>query len=321
MLYGGNHMFVDSLRGKDFISILDCTKEEIEHLVNLAFELKNRYYQGEKVIPVLSGKILALIFEKPSTRTRVSLQVAMNQLGGNSLYLSSQELQLARGEPIKDTARVLDRYVDGIAARVYRHSTLIELANYSKNPVINALSDFEHPLQALADIMTIVEVKRNLKQLKIAFVGDGGDNVLHSLMLAIAMLGGKLYIATPQGYDPNAFILKIVKELVVHSDGEIVIVRDPVEAVKDSDVVYTDVWISMGQEVEKEKRLRDFKQYQVNAELVKYAKKDYIFMHCLPAHRDEEVTDDVIESPNSVVWLQAENRLHTAKAVLASILR
>ncbi|MEM1525577.1 MAG: ornithine carbamoyltransferase [Ignisphaera sp.] len=314
-------MFVDSLRGKDFISILDCTKEEIEHLVNLAFELKNRYYQGEKVIPVLSGKILALIFEKPSTRTRVSLQVAMNQLGGNSLYLSSQELQLARGEPIKDTARVLDRYVDGIAARVYRHSTLIELANYSKNPVINALSDFEHPLQALADIMTIVEVKRNLKQLKIAFVGDGGDNVLHSLMLAIAMLGGKLYIATPQGYDPNAFILKIVKELVVHSDGEIVIVRDPVEAVKDSDVVYTDVWISMGQEVEKEKRLRDFKQYQVNAELVKYAKKDYIFMHCLPAHRDEEVTDDVIESPNSVVWLQAENRLHTAKAVLASILR
>lgn len=314
-------MFVDSLRGKDFISILDCTKEEIEHLVNLSFELKNRYYQGEKVIPVLSSKILALIFEKPSTRTRISLQVAMNQLGGDSLYLSSQELQLARGEPIKDTARVLDRYVDGIAARVYRHSTLTELANFSKNPVINALSDFEHPLQALADIMTIVEVKRNLKQLKIAFVGDGGDNVLHSLMLAIAMLGGKLYIATPQGYDPNTSILKIANELAVHSDGEIVIVRDPVEAVKDSDVVYTDVWVSMGQEVEREKRLRDFEQYQVNADLVKYAKKDYIFMHCLPAHRDEEVTDDIIESPNSVVWLQAENRLHTAKAVLASILR
>ncbi|MEM1645798.1 MAG: ornithine carbamoyltransferase [Ignisphaera sp.] len=314
-------MFVDSLRGKDFISILDCTREELEHIIGLAFELKNRYYQGEKVIPVLSGKILALIFEKPSTRTRVSLQVAMQQLGGTSLYLSSQELQLARGEPIKDTARVLDKYVDGIAARVYKHSTLVELANYSQKPVINALSDFEHPLQALADIMTIIEIKKTLKQLKIAFVGDGGDNVLHSIILAIAMLGGKLYIATPQGYDPNAYILRIANEFSARSNAEIVIVRDPVEAVKDSDVVYTDVWVSMGQEMEREKRLRDLKPYQVNADLVKYAKKDYIFMHCLPAHRGEEVTDDVIESPNSVVWLQAENRLHTAKAVLASILR
>jgi len=314
-------MYVESLRGRDFLSILDCSKAELESLINLSFELKSRFYNGEKVIPVLSNKILALIFEKPSTRTRVSLQVAMHQLGGSSIYLSSNELQLSRGEPIKDTARVLDSYVDGVASRVYRHSSLVELAYYLQKPVINALSDIEHPLQALADVMTIIEVKKNLKHLKIAFVGDGKDNVLHSLMLAIATLGGRLYIATPQGYDPEILLLKKAYERASESSSEIVIVRNPIEAVKDADVVYTDVWVSMGQESEREKRLRELSMYQVNAELIKYAKKDYIFMHCLPAHRGEEVTEDIIESPNSVVWLQAENRLHTAKAVLASILR
>ncbi|MEM1865715.1 MAG: ornithine carbamoyltransferase, partial [Ignisphaera sp.] len=194
--------FVDSLKGRDLLSIADCSKVELEKLVSLSFELKNRFYRGEVVIPILSGKVLALIFEKHSTRTRVSLQVAMHQLGGASLYLSSQELQLARGEPIKDTARVLERYVDGIAARVYKHENLIELAEYSSKPVINALSDIEHPLQAIADVMTIIETKGRIANIKIAFIGDGSDNVLHSFMLAIAMLGGKLYIASPKGYEP-----------------------------------------------------------------------------------------------------------------------
>lgn len=312
---------VNSMRGRDLLSITDCSREELEKLLKLSLELKEKFYDGETVIPILSGKILALIFEKHSTRTRVSLQVAMHQLGGNSLYLSSQELQLARGEPIKDTARVLERYVDGIAARVYKHSSLIELAEYSNKPVINALSDIEHPLQALADVMTIIEVKGEINKLKIVFIGDGSDNVLHSFMLALAMLSGKLYIASPKGYEPRNEILNRAYEIAAKTGAEINIVRDPIEAVKDADVVYTDVWVSMGQELEREKRIKDLKSYQVNSQLVSHAKKDYIFMHCLPAHRNEEVTDEVIESRNSVVWLQAENRLHTAKAVLASILR
>lgn len=318
---GWDSMGVESLRGRDFLSILDCTKDELEELIRLSFELKRRFYAGERIIPVLSGKVLALIFEKHSTRTRVSLQMAMHQLGGSSLYLSSQELQLARGEPIKDTARVLDRYVDGVAARVYKHESLIELAEYMRNPVINALSDLEHPLQALADIMTIIEVKGDIRKLKIAFLGDGRDNVLHSLVLAISMLGGRLFIATAPGYDPDAKLLNRAYEFASISGAEIHVVRDPIEAVSNADVVYTDVWVSMGQETEREKRLRDLSPYQVNAHLVSHAKKDYIFMHCLPAHRGEEVTDDIIESSNSAVWLQAENRLHTAKAVLYSILR
>ncbi len=313
-------MVLKSLRGRDLLSIADLTAEELRALIDLSFEFKRRRYMGEKVIPILSGKVLGLIFEKPSTRTRVSLEVAMRELGGVSLYFSANELQLARGEPIKDTARVLDRYLDAIAARVYKHSTLVELAQYCRIPVINALSDVEHPLQALADVMTIIEKKGDIRKLKIAFVGDGADNVLHSLMLAIAKLGGKLYIGTAKGYEPKKEILEIAMEEAKRTGAEIYVVYDPVEAVKDADVVYTDVWVSMGQEAEREKRVRDLRPYQVNAELVKYAKKDYIFMHCLPAKRGEEVTDEVIESSNSVVWDQAENRLHTTKAVLATLL-
>ena len=314
-------MHIKTLRGRDLLSIADLSPEELRALIDLSFDFKRRYYLGERITSLLSGKVLGLIFEKPSTRTRVSLQVAMLQLGGIALYFSAQELQLGRGEPIKDTARVLDRYLDGIAARVYRHSSLIELAEYAKVPVINALSDLEHPLQALADVMTIIEKKGDVSRLKIAFLGDGADNVLHSLMLAIAKLGGKLYIATAPGYDPRPEILKLAEEGAQKSNAQIVITRDPIEAVRDADVVYTDVWVSMGQEAERERRLRDLSRYQVNAELVKYAKKDYIFMHCLPARRGEEVTDDVIESANSVVWDQAENRLHTTKAVLAVLLK
>jgi len=311
---------VESLRGRDLLSISDLTRNELKSLVDLSFKMKELYYNGIKFLNVLNGKTVALIFEKHSTRTRVSLQVAIRQLNGNSLYLSAQELQLARGEPIKDTARVLERYVDGIAARVYSHKSLVELARYAKIPVVNALSDVEHPLQALADVMTIMELKKDLRKLKIAFFGDGRDNVAHSLMLAVAMLGGTIYISTPPGYEPDREILKRATEYANESEGYVAIVRNPVEAAKDADVIYTDVWVSMGQESERERRIKDLMGYQVNAELVSYAKDDYIFMHCLPAHRGEEVTEDVIESKNSAVWIQAENRLHTAKAVFASIL-
>jgi len=302
------------------LSIADLSRDELKSLIELSFKLKELYYNGVRYLNVLNGKVVALIFEKHSTRTRVSLQVAIHQLGGHSLYLSSQELQLARGEPVKDTARVLERYVDGIAARVYSHKSLMELADYAKIPVINALSDVEHPLQALADVMTILEFKKNLKNVKIVFVGDGRDNVAHSLMLAVAMLGGTIFIATPQGYEPEPRLYNLARDYANESGGYVAIVRDPIEAVSNADVIYTDVWISMGQESERDKRVKDLRPYQVNKQLVSYAKKDYIFMHCLPAHRNEEVTEDVIESPNSVVWQQAENRLHTSKAVFASIL-
>mgnify|MGYP000725220334 CR=1 FL=1 len=309
-----------TLRGRDLISISDLTSEELRFIINTAQQLKQRFYAGEKVIPLLRGKVLAMIFQKPSTRTRVSLEVAMLQLGGYALNLPWSELQLGRGEPIRDTARVLSRYVDGIAARVYRHKDLIEMAEYSDKPVINALSDLEHPLQAIGDMLTILEKKGKLQGLKLVFIGDGSDNVLHSLLLASVKLGMNIYIATPKGYDPNPEIMKLAEEDAKRTGSIIEIIRDPREAIKDADVVYTDVWVSMGQEAEREKRIRDLAPYQVNADLVKLAKKDYIFMHCLPARREEEVTDEVIESKNSVVWDQAENRLHAQKAVLALIL-
>ncbi|MEM2697849.1 MAG: ornithine carbamoyltransferase [Ignisphaera sp.] len=314
-------MYVDSLKGRDLLSIADLSSNELYSILELSLRFKRMFYEGYRVLPILMNRVLALIFEKHSTRTRVSLQVAMHQLGGTSLYLSSQELQLARGEPVKDTARVLERYVDCIAARVYRHETLVELVEYARIPVVNALSDREHPLQALADVMTIMEVKGDIRKLKIAFLGDGSDNVLHSLLLAVAKLGGTIYVATPLGYDPIKEIVALANEDAQKSGATIAVVRDPIEAVSGADVVYTDVWVSMGQEMEREKRIRDLRNYQVNRELVSYAKRDYIFMHCLPAHRGEEVTDEVIESSNSIVWIQAENRLHTSKAVLASIVR
>ncbi len=313
-------MSLDRLRGRDILSIADLTRDELLKLVELSMEFKRRRYLGERYLDILKGKILGLIFQKPSTRTRISLEVAMLELGGTALYFSWSELQLGRGEPIKDTARVLERYIDGIAARVYRHQDLVELAEYARIPVINALSDLEHPLQAIADIMTIYEKKGRLQGLKIAFLGDGADNVLHSLLLAVSKVGADIYIATAPGYDPKPEILKLAQEEASITGSQIVIIRDPIEAVKDADVIYTDVWVSMGQEAEREKRLRDLRPYQVNEEIVKYAKKDYIFMHCLPARRGEEVTDAVIESPHSVVWDQAENRLHTSKAVLSVVL-
>ncbi len=311
---------VKMLKGRDFISLADYTPEEFKLILETTKELKLRYYSGERIIPVLQGRVLAMIFEKPSTRTRVSFEVAMEQLGGHAMYLGWRELQLGRGETIADTARVLSRYVDGIMARVYEHNKLVELAKYSDKPVINGLSDLLHPCQAVADIYTIMEKKGEPSKLKIVFVGDGHDNVLHSLMIGIALVGGKIVISSPKGYDPDPIVMKWFNEISSKTGAEVDIERDPREAVKGADVVYTDVWVSMGQEKERERRIRELKPYQVNKELMNLAKPDAIFMHCLPAHRGEEVTDDVIDGKWSVVWDQAENRLHTQKAILALLI-
>ncbi len=312
---------VTSLKGRHFLSLADFTREELEFMLGTARMLKERYLAGERIIPVLRGRHLALLFEKPSTRTRISFETAMLELGGDALYLNWKDLQLGRGETIEDTARVLSRYVDGIMARVYEHEKLVKLAQYSRVPVINGLSDLLHPAQALTDIYTIMEKKgRDLKKLKIVFVGDGRDNVLHSLMLGIGILGGKIIIASPKGYDPDPKVVRMFEETAVPNGGEYEIIRDPVEAVKGADVVYTDVWVSMGQESIKEKKIRDLSSYQVNKELIDYAKPDAIFMHCLPAHRGQEVTDEVIDGKWSVVWDQAENRKHVQKAILALLI-
>jgi len=284
-------------------------------IIDTAFQLKQRYLAGERVIPMLYGRHLAMIFEKPSTRTRVSFETAMKELGGSAIYLSASEIQLARGETIEDTARVLSRYVDGIMARVFEHWKVERLAQYSRVPVINGLSDLHHPCQALSDVFTVMEKKgRDIGRLKIVFVGDGGDNVLHSLMLAIGILGGKIVVSSPPGYDPHPSVVKLFNE---YASGTYEMERDPYKAVENADVVYTDVWVSMGQEKEREKRVRDLQSYRVTVDLMKRAKQDAIFMHCLPAKRGEEVVDEVIDGKWSVVWDQAENRKHAQKALLA----
>ena len=311
---------VRSLKGRDFLTLADYSREELLFMLDTTKMFKERFYSGERIIPVLYGRSLAMIFEKPSTRTRVSFEIAMKQLGGYALYLSWRDLQLGRGETIADTARVLSRYVDGIMARVYEHKKLEELAEYSDKPVINGLSDLLHPAQALADIYTIMEKKGDPRRLKIVFIGDGRDNVLHSLLLGLSVLGAKLIISSPKGYDPDPLVLKKFNEISAKSEASYEIIRDPMEAVKDADVIYTDVWVSMGQEKIAEKKIKDLQPYQVNTELMKYAKSDAIFMHCLPAHRGQEVTDDVIDGKWSVVWDQAENRLHAQKAILALLI-
>jgi len=312
---------VTSLKGRHLLTVADYTKEEILFILETAKMLKERYLAGERIIPLLPGRHLAMIFEKPSTRTRVSFETAMRELGGDALYLGWKDLQLGRGETIEDTARVLSRYVDGIMARVYEQEKLEKLAEHSRVPVINGLSDLLHPCQALTDVYTIFEKKgSDLRKLKIVFMGDGGDNVLHSLMLTIGILGGKIIISSPKGYDPDPRIVKLFEEKAVPNGGEFEIIRDPIEAVKGADVVYTDVWVSMGQEKEREKRIKDLEPYRVTVELMKYAKPDAIFMHCLPAHRGEEVVDEVIDGKWSVVWDQAENRKHVQKAILALLI-
>lgn len=308
------------LSGRDLLSINDLSPEELRLILDTALMLKRRFYSGERLIPLLQGKTIALIFEKPSTRTRVSMEVAALQLGAHPLPLRRDELQLSRGEPVKDTARVLSRYVDAIAARVYRHESLLELAAYSRVPVINMLSDLEHPLQALADVMTITEKKGDIRKVKVVYVGDARNNVAHSLMLAVAKLGGHITLAAPKQLWPREDLLAAARAAASETGATVEVVEDPQEAVRGADVVYTDVWVSMGEEAEAEERRRLLRPYQVNARLMSLAAGNAIFMHCLPAHRGEEVTEDVIEGEWSVVWDQAENRLHAQKAVLALLL-
>lgn len=309
---------VVSLAGRDILCLQDFTREEIETILKTA-EMMKIWNKIGKPHRVLEGKTLAMIFQKPSTRTRISFEVGMYQLGGYALYLSAQDLQLRRGETIADTARVLSRYVDGIMARVYAHRDVEDLAKYAGVPVINGLSDFSHPCQALADVMTIKEKKGRLEGIKLVYVGDG-NNVAHSLMIAGTKLGMHVVVATPEGYEPDERVIRWAERNASDSGGSFELLHNPIKAVEGADVIYTDVWASMGQEAEAEIRRRVFKPFQVNPELVKHAKKDYLFMHCLPAHRGEEVVDEIIDSPNSVVWDQAENRLHAQKAALALVM-
>jgi len=291
---------------KDFLSIYDLTPEEFKELIEISIKFK----KGEIKEKPLEGKMIPLVFQKPSLRTRVTFERAIYDLGGKGVYLSPQDIQLGKREQVKDVAKNLDNWTDGIVARVFYHGTLIELATYSKHPVINALSDLEHPCQILADYMTMYEISGKYS-LNLTYIGDG-NNVANSLLAATALLGGKFTIATPHEYEPNGYIVQKALELGVKFE----IKRNPKEAVKDADFIYTDVWASMGQEAEREKRLKLFKPYQVNAELMKYAPSHAKVLHCLPAHRGEEITDEVLDGPRSVVLQESENRLHTEKALL-----
>lgn len=307
-----------SLKGRDFLSVNELSTEEVYQILKLALDLKDKQKNGIPH-PYLKGKTLGMIFTKSSTRTRVSFEVGIYQLGGYPLFLSSQDIQIGRGETIADTARVLSRMVDGIMIRTFAHEDVVELAKYADIPVINGLTDLLHPCQALADLLTIYEHKGKLAGLKMAYVGDG-NNVAHSLLNACAKVGMDISVATPKGYEPDKKIVQIAMADAKLTGANVVITNDPLVAVKDADVIYTDVWASMGQEAEQAERVQIFKNYQVNKKLVALAKKDYIFLHCLPAHRGQEVTVDVIDSKHSVVFDEAENRLHAQKAIMALLL-
>lgn len=309
---------MSGLRGRDFLAVNDFSREELLEILDEAIRLKREFKAGSQH-HLLRGKTLGMIFQKPSTRTRVSFEVAMWQLGGYALFLSAQDLQIGRGEPVKDTARTLSRYLDGIMIRTFDHGEVEELAVYADIPVINGLTDLLHPCQAMADMLTIMEHKGSLEGLKLAFVGDG-NNVAHSLMLAGTKLGMSVAVATPKGYEPRSEITAAARANAAEEGVSLLVTRDPQEAVRDADVVYTDVWTSMGQEAEHLARIRVFKPYQLNGDLLAKARPGAIVMHCLPAHRGEEIAEDIIEGPQSVVFDQAENRLHVQKAILAKLL-
>ncbi|MDI3531399.1 MAG: ornithine carbamoyltransferase [Candidatus Atribacteria bacterium] len=309
---------MQSFKGRDFIDIADFSKEEIEYILYTALELKRRLFLKQE-ISLLKEKVLALLFEKPSLRTRVSFELAMLQLGGKALYLGPQEVGLGKREAIKDVALVLSRMVDGIMIRTFAHSNVLELANYATVPVINGLSDLHHPCQIMGDLLTIKEKKGRLEDIKICFVGDG-NNVCNSLVVASAVLGLETWVSTPPQYKPDAVVWEWAESASKKSGAKIVYEADPSKAVENADVVYTDVWVSMGKEAEYETRIQYFKPYQVNSNLLSRAAEDAIVMHCMPAHRGEEITDEVMDGPQSVVYEQAENRLHAQKAILALIL-
>lgn len=302
------------MRKRDLLTIADLSKDEMAGLLSRALELKKGAGAGQSP---LSGKSVGLFFEKPSTRTRVSFEVGIYQLGGQPVYLSAKEIQLNRGESVADTARVLSRYLSGLILRTYSHSAIEEFAAYADVPVVNALSDLHHPCQALADLMTVLEKKGGLKGIRLAYIGDG-NNVANSLIEAAAMAGMEVVIACPEGYEPDPSVMERARAM---GSGEILLLKNPLEAAGRADVIYTDVWVSMGQEAEAEVKRAKFRDYQVNSRLLSCAKSDVIVLHCLPAHRGEEITDTVIDGPNSVVFDQAENRLHTGKALLEFLLR
>jgi ornithine carbamoyltransferase len=301
----------------NFLSIKDFSPEEIHYLLDLAREIKAH---PTAHTAVLKGKTLAMIFEKPSLRTRVSFDVGVQQLGGFSLYLSNAEINLGKRESVYDVAKNLERMVQAIMIRTYAHDIVERMAEYASIPIINGLTDYSHPCQAMADYLTMQEIKGDVAGLKVAFVGDG-NNVCHSLMFAGAQLGAQVWVATPPGYEPKSEAVEWALLRGTKTGGTCTLTHDPVEAVSDADVVYTDAWASMGQEAEAESRRAVFAPYQVNADLFRHAKYDAIFMHCLPAHRGEEVTDEVIDSPHSVVYQQAENRLHAQKAILLELMQ
>lgn len=303
---------------EDLLSIHDLSIQEVNNILNLATTLKAQLKNGEQH-HLLKGKTLGMIFQKASTRTRVSFEVGMWQLGGSALFLNANDMQIGRGEPVKDTARVLSRYVDGIMIRTSSHDEVIEMAKYANIPVINALTETQHPCQALTDIFTVMEHKGKLAGLKMTYIGDG-NNMAHSLIQACVKVGMDISIATPKGYEPDENIVAAARKVAQETGSKIAIGNDQLVAAAEADVIYTDVWASMGRETEQNIRKVAFASYQVNQAVMDVAKKDAIVLHCLPAHRGEEITDEVIESKQSVVFDQAENRLHVQKAIMVLLM-
>jgi ornithine carbamoyltransferase len=303
---------------RHLVSVEQLSTLEVRDLLELAVELKDEWRKGGNR-PVLAGKTLGMVFQKPSLRTRVSFEVGMSQLGGRAMYLSPQEIQLGQRESVADVARVLSRFVDGIMARVFDHADVEGLAAYASVPVINGLSDYVHPCQGLSDVLTIFEKRGALQGLVLAYVGDG-NNVAHSLLFTGSKVGMEVRVSTPSGYEPSDEVVSKATEFARETGGRVVLDADPRSAVSGADIVYTDTWASMGQEDDREARLPRFQPYQVNGELLSLAKPDALVMHCLPAHRGEEITDEVIDGPQSAVLDQAENRMHLQKAILVTLM-
>lgn len=303
---------------KDFLAVSDYSPKELQEMLDLAIQLKKEHFAGGNQ-PLFKGKVLAMIFQKPSLRTRVSFDMAMRHMGGDALYLSPAEIGLGQRESIADVARVISGYVDAIMSRVFDHAHVLELAKWASVPVVNGLSDYNHPCQAMADALTIIEKFGSLKGLNVTYLGDG-NNVAVSLLHICAKLGANFTLASPEGYDMLPEAIELGKKFAAESGSKTTFIRDPHEAVKNAHIIYTDTWTSMGQEAETEKRKAVFPPYQVNQKLVEEADKDVIVMHCLPAHRGQELTDEVADGPHSVIFPQAHNRLHAQKAVLYKLL-
>ncbi len=303
---------------KHFLTLADLTAAELQSILDLAVQLKTEWKAGGNA-PLLKGKVLGMVFQKPSLRTRVSFDMAMLHLGGHALYLSPNEIQLGKRESVADVSRVLARYVQVVMARVFAHADVVELAQWSSVPVINGLSDYSHPCQGVADFLTMFEHKGELKGRKLTYLGDS-NNVTHSLIFGATKLGMDFTLGAPEGYSLRADVMELAQQFAAESGSKIHVTNDPREAIADADVVYTDTWTSMGQEAEAEERRKIFPPYQVNTELLAFAKKDAIVMHCLPAHRGEEITNEVADGPQSVIFDQAENRMHGQKAILVWVL-